>query len=290
MNEKTVAIVILNYNSAQQTENLIQSLKKFEEDYDLIIVDNHSSKSDREQLEKFQTCAEIMELRQNSGYAAGNNAGIKRAMELKYQYILIANSDIEIIYPNTIKKLVFYMDKLHADAVGPQMRNDKGEINSGIIIDNRMGRTSRKITHEITPCRSLVGACLLLSRRMIEKNGYIPEEYFLYREETDYLIQAYQKDLKIYYIPQIEIIHRHGTTTGKVWDYYFNRNSIYFARKIWHTPVIFLALFHFLKSVYLTYSIFTGLEHRENKAESIKLMWLGYVDGIHGKIGKKENM
>lgn len=182
------------------------------------------------------------------------------------------------------------MDKLHADAVGPQMRNDKGEINSGIIIDNRMGRTSRKITHEITPCRSLVGACLLLSRRMIEKNGYIPEEYFLYREETDYLIQAYQKDLKIYYIPQIEIIHRHGTTTGKVWDYYFNRNSIYFARKIWHTPVIFLALFHFLKSVYLTYSIFTGLEHRENKAESIKLMWLGYVDGIHGKIGKKENM
>ena len=182
------------------------------------------------------------------------------------------------------------MKKLNADAVGPRMLNAAGEPDSGEIVDGRMGRTRRVPSDQTVKSRSLTGAFLLLSKRMLLKNGYMPEEYFLYREETDYLVRANGNGLSVYYIPSVEIVHRHGLTTGKVWDYYFNRNTIYFARKIWKTSLPELAAFHFLKSSYITVRILMGLEERGNKWLAIRLMWQGYVDGLQGRMGKKENL
>lgn len=288
MNAECVAIIILNYNSSAETLNLIASIQKYEKDYYLIIVDNNSSEKEKLILKQAKPDAEMIFLDENLGYAAGNNIGLKRAVELQFQYFLIANSDTEIIHPNTIGNLLSSMKELCADAVGPRMLNTDGELDSGVIVDNRMGRTRRVLTDKTTKSRSLMGAFLLLTKKMLLLNGYISEEYFLYREETDYLVRANMNGLLVYYVPSVEIIHRHGLTTGKVWDYYFNRNTIYFARKIWKTGLFELAVFHFLKSVYITIRITLGLDKRENKRKAICLMWQGYADGIKCKTGKKE--
>lgn len=286
MKQKEAAVIILNYNSSNETNNLIASIQKNEQSYYLIVVDNNSEKKDRENLQGLSKVAELIFLDDNLGYAAGNNIGIKRAMELGYDYFLIANSDIEIIHKNTIGSMVLWLEKMHAAAVGPQMLDADGKLDSGIVIDDKMGRTKRIPVASVTACRSLVGACLLLSREMIEKNGYLPEEYFLYREETDYLVRANEKGLKIYYVPEIEIIHRHGATTGRVWDYYFNRNTIYFAKKIWRTNSAELYVFHFLKSIYISLCILIGKQKRSYKGRAIFFTWLGLIDGIRGKQGK----
>ncbi len=288
MSADCVAVIILNYNSSTETLNLIASIKKYENDYYIIIVDNDSSEKEKAILKQAKSDAEMIFLDKNLGYAAGNNIGLKRAIELQYQYFLIANSDTEIIHPNTIGKLLSSMKELHADAAGPQMLNANGELDSGVIIDNRMGRTRRVFTDKTAKSRSLMGAFLLISKKMLLVNGYMPEEYFLYREETDYLVQANMNGLLVYYVPFVEIVHRHGLTTGKVWDYYFNRNTIYFAKKIWKTDLFELAAYHFLKSAYISIRIVLGLEKRENKWGAIRLMWQGYVDGIRCEMGKRE--
>lgn len=290
MDSECVAVIILNYNSSADTLKLVASIRKYEKNYGLIIVDNNSSLEEKEILKSEDLDAEMIFLDANLGYAAGNNVGLRRAVELEYQYYLIANSDTEIIHPDTIRTLLSAMKKLNADAAGPGMLNAAGKLDSGQIVDGRMGRTRRIFADQPVKSRSLTGAFLLLSRRMLLKNGYMPEEYFLYREETDYLVRANGNGLSVYYIPSVEIIHRHGLTTGKVWDYYFNRNTIYFARKIWKTSLPELALYHFLKTIYNMIRVLLGMEERRDKRLAVRLMWQGYADGLRGRMGKKENL
>lgn len=285
-----VAIIILNYCSAQDTIRLIKSIEKYEEHYHIIVIDNHSIQMDKEVLSILDSQYEVIYLEENTGYAAGNNVGIRRAMELGYEYFLIANSDTEIIYPNTIKKLLDKMKECNASIIGPKMLDASGKLDSGIIIDSKWGRTRRETPEKICSCRSLIGAFLLISKNTIDVNGLLPEEYFLYREETDYFVQAYEKGLKIIYNPEVVIIHRHGTTTGSVWDYYFNRNTIYFAKKVRKTNILLLGLYHFSKSCYLTLRILFGCDYKKNKKDAIYLMWYGYIDGMLGRTGKNEKV
>ncbi|WP_394923847.1 glycosyltransferase family 2 protein [uncultured Robinsoniella sp.] len=285
-----VAIIILNYCSAKDTIRLINSIEKYEENYHIIVIDNDSIKKDKEILSILDKQYEVIYLEENTGYAAGNNVGIRRAMELGYENFLIANSDTEIIYPNTIKKLLDKMKELNASIIGPKMLDASGKLDSGIIIDSKWGRTYRETPEKICCCRSLIGAFLLISKKTIEVNGLLPEEYFLYREETDYFVQAYDKGLKIIYNPEIAIIHRHGTTTGSVWDYYFNRNTIYFAKKVRKTNILSLGIYHFCKSCYLTLRILCGCDNKKNRKKAIYLMWYGYFDGLRGKVGKNEKV
>lgn len=289
INDK-VAVIILNYCSAQDTIRLIKSIEKYEENYHIIVIDNHSEQKDKAILSILDGRYEVIYLEDNTGYAAGNNVGIRRAMELGYEYFLIANSDTEIIYPNTIKNLLVMMKELNASIIGPKMLDASGKLDSGIIIDSKWGRTYRETPEKICRCRSLIGAFLLISKNTIEINGLLPEEYFLYREETDYFVQAYEKGLNIIYNPEITIVHRHGTTTGRVWDYYFNRNTIYFARKVRKTNIFLLGIYHFSKSCYLTLRILCGLDYKKNKKNAIYLMWYGYIDGMLGKTGKNDKV
>lgn len=290
--KKRIAIIILNYNSSDDTVRLVKNIRENESDYQVIVVDNHSTQVEMDKLEVLGGSKDVVIIRskENIGYAAGNNIGLRWAMERGYEYFLIANSDTEIIHPNTVKAMKESMERYGAVALGPKMLNGVGDVDSGIIVDNKMGRTKRLEVSEVTECRSIIGAFLLLSRTIIDKVGFLPEEYFLYREETDYLVKAYEKKLKIIYDPEIEIIHRHGATTGGVWDYYFNRNTIYFARKIHGSNVVILALFHFLKSLYLTGMLLLGKQKRVDRKKAIILTWRGYLDGMTGKMGRKDNL
>lgn len=289
-NKDDVAIIILNYCSAYETIRLVNSINKFEANFHIIVIDNHSLQKDRNILKTLEKQHDVIYLENNLGYAAGNNVGIRRAIDLGYENILIANSDTEIIKPDTIKRLLYKMRELNASAIGPKMLDSSGKLDSGIIIDTKWGRTYRECPTKICSCRSLIGAFLLISRDLIDKNGFLPEEYFLYREETDYFVHAYNKGLKIIYNPEIEIVHRHGTTTGGVWDYYFNRNTIYFAMKVRKTNKFLLGLYHFCKTGYLTLRTLLGLDYKNSKKHAIYLMWYGYIDGMRGKTGKNNKV
>lgn len=290
--ENRVAVIILNYNSSEETIHLIESIRKYEKDYHLIVVDNASRMEEKEKLVRMEKRddLELICSDENTGYAAGNNVGLKQALKEGYQYFLIANSDTEIIHPDTIGTMRKRMVQLGAGALGPKLLDAKGKVDSGIIIDNKMGRTRKQETSKATECRSVIGAFLMLSKKLIQEIGFLPEEYFLYREETDYLVQAHKHYQKVIYDPSIEVIHRHGSTTGGVWDYYFNRNTIYFAKKVHGTSAIVLAVFHFMKSVYLTGMLLTGKQIRTDKKRAICLTWRGYLDGMRSKMGRNDHL
>lgn len=286
--KNNLAVIILNYNSYDDTLKLINSIEQYDPGYSIIVVDNFYDNMERQKVLQLQEHCTLIFLEENNGYAAGNNAGIKKALELGCETFLLANSDTCIIKPNSISDCYSYMKKNHIGILGPKMINEAEEDISGCIKVDKFGRTSHLYTDEIKECMSLTGAFILIDKSVIEKIGYIREFYFLYREETDYCIRAFNNQVKIVFYPLVTILHKSGVTTKNVADYYYNRNMFIFSREIYNTNTLKLALFYFFRYVLQSLRILKNERAGKVASRKFKQIWLAYFDGVKDVRGKKQ--
>jgi GT2 family glycosyltransferase len=108
-----ISIVVLNWNGKEITEECLNSIKKQTfKDYEIILVDNNSTDGSSEYLKKRFPKINLIQNKENYGYAKGNNIGIKKA---KGDYVLILNNDI-ILDKNFLKELDKHKNK--ADILG----------------------------------------------------------------------------------------------------------------------------------------------------------------------------
>lgn len=76
-------------------------------------MDNCSKEEDviaLRDLAQEQGCT-LIENKENRGYNAGNNIGLRYASERGYKYALIANSDMEFPQPDYIARMVAKMEE-----------------------------------------------------------------------------------------------------------------------------------------------------------------------------------
>jgi GT2 family glycosyltransferase len=66
------------------------------------------------------------------------------------------------------------------------------------------------------PVDAVVGAAFLVTPYAIEKVGLLDERYFMYFEDLDYCRRVWKAGLKVYYLPQAQIIHYHGVSGRKL--------------------------------------------------------------------------
>lgn len=89
-------IILLNYNGEKDTIECLNSLKRITyENYLVLVVDNHSSNQSVQALRDCQADLgfEMLEANENNGFSAGNNIGIKFALEHQADYIVLLNND-----------------------------------------------------------------------------------------------------------------------------------------------------------------------------------------------------
>lgn len=281
-----LAVIILNYNSSEDTLNLVKSIDDYDPGLFIIVVDNASDFVERQKLSYIQKRCILIFLDENGGYAAGNNVGIKKAIELGFDTFLLANSDTYLISEHAISDSYNYMKSNEIGILGPRIINESGDDVSGIICVDRYGRTRHQLTDKITECSSLMGAFWLISRRVIERIGYLREFYFLYREETDYCVRAHNKGMKIVYYPKITVVHKMGTTTKDVAYYYYYRNMFILSREIYKTGSLDLALFYIFRFMLYSLGIIKRTETYSKRIIRLKQLWRAYSDGVKDIRGK----
>ena len=103
------AIVIVNYNKYEDTLACVESIlkSKTDEPYHIIVVDNASPNDSWERLQALKQHGNVTLLLadDNRGYCAGNNIGIKYALEnLGADYIWILNPDT-LVEMDTLQRL-----------------------------------------------------------------------------------------------------------------------------------------------------------------------------------------
>ena len=108
-----LALVVLNYNDADNTLKVLGNTANYDVFDKVIVVDNASNDDSRIRLKSYCEDNEkiyFVENHENKGYGAGNNIGIFVAKKLGMDLALIANPDTDF-EENVIKVLKSAMEK-----------------------------------------------------------------------------------------------------------------------------------------------------------------------------------
>lgn len=134
-----LAIVILHYNTIQNTIECVESIRNQlkNQDYHIVIVDNASpNDSFSELIKKYNRTKDVTLIKNecNLGFAKGNNIGYRFAKyDLKARYIMMINNDTKLLQSdfiseidNTFKREEFYV-------MGPMILTRDGRYTSNPV-------------------------------------------------------------------------------------------------------------------------------------------------------------
>ena len=122
-----VAIVVLHYESLDDTKECLDSLKKYfdKNDIRVIVVDNGSVNGKLSKIEsqyKEIKQIEFIYSNENLGFAKGNNLGYKFAKKkYKPRVIVLANNDLIFEQEDFFDKLLENQKRLEFDVAGPKI-------------------------------------------------------------------------------------------------------------------------------------------------------------------------
>ncbi len=234
-----VSIVILNWNYYEDTIACIYSLRKVDyPNIEIIVVDNGSTNESVEILRSTFPRITLLMSNENVGFAAGSNIGIKYALDKGTNYVLLLNNDTEVD-KNFLKPLVKVAEKDEDIGIVTgkiYYYDEPKKLYSAATFLNRMRGGFRNISAGMIdhgsfdiPCYvSFISGCLMLiKRKVFEKYGLLPEEYFFGGEDLEFSLRV-SKMFKLYYCPDARIWHKVGASHQKfapkyIYNSYFSK-------------------------------------------------------------------
>ena len=238
-----LGIVVLNYNSLQETVQCISSIEAASDNinYKIYLVDNCSVDDSYEKLLSIYSDngkISMMRAAENRGFSAGNNVGFKKAVEDGCQFVLSTNADV-IFKKDSIRIMTETMfEDENCGVVGPKVYCEDGTIqncNKGILTartlllrkrgfrifdwfgaEKKYSYRKYKYDKRITLSGMVSGCCFLIRAELLREIGYLDESVFLYHEED--ILGAKIRATNRYYVciePTAEIVHLGGRSTIK---------------------------------------------------------------------------
>lgn len=208
-----VAIVMLTYNQLEYTKQCLESIEKYvnPDNYELIIVDNHSTDGTVEWL-KQQKGIKLACNEENIGFTKGCNQGMRMATE--GTDLLLLNNDT-LMMENTLLnlRLALYEEE-SIGAVGP--------VTNNVFSDQKLFLDYKTIEEHTQfangnniPCQGgyegvvrLVGFALLIRRKAFEEVGYLDEAFSPGNyEDDDYCVSLFQHGYQLLIVKNAYIYH-----------------------------------------------------------------------------------
>ncbi|HVM96413.1 MAG TPA: glycosyltransferase family 2 protein [Candidatus Acidoferrales bacterium] len=244
----SVAVIVLNWNGTADTLECLASLSRMTYPrFELIVVDNGSRPSPRQQILAAFPTITFLETDENLGYAGGNNVGIRAALAAGHDFVFVLNNDT-IVEPDVLDRAIAVAScDASIGVLGVKIIawDDPGRVwvaygevtyRQGLVrligyygLDD--GRFDQQRDVEWVP-----GTAMLMSRRALEQVGLFDEEFFAYHEDVDWCTLARTKGFRVVYSPEPRIYHKgHRSSGGKGYvtprQYLAGRNMVLYVRK-----------------------------------------------------------
>lgn len=258
---KKIAVVTVNFNTAEDTITFLTSLKKVKKaDFTIetIIVDNGSKEVFK--IPENLKDKDVILIRSdiNTGFSGGNNIGMKEALKRGADYILIVNNDTEMdknLIVNLLKVIEskpeigvttpkIYFAKGHEFHKNRYKQEDLGKVfwfAGGHTDWNNVTSIHRGVDevdhgqYDVTEKTDFAtGCCMLFTREVLEKVGLFDDRYFLYYEDADLNERIKRAGYKMYYVPTAVLVHVNAASSGGagngnvLQDYFITRNKMLF--------------------------------------------------------------
>ncbi len=221
-----VAIVILNWNGAKLLNQFLPSVIEFSqsESVRIVVADNGSSDDSLQILRAEFSQVEILDLKQNYGFARGYNEALK---QIDSDYYVILNSDVEVTegwlngpirlmesessIAAAQPKILSYNQKSHFEYAGA----------AGGFID-RFGYPfcRGRIFNEIEEDRGQYdnqtdifwasGACMFVRAKLFHELGGFDADFWAHMEEIDMCWRLQNQGYRIVFTPESTVYHLGG--------------------------------------------------------------------------------
>ncbi|MBN8566632.1 MAG: glycosyltransferase [Flavobacteriales bacterium] len=223
---KKIAVVILNWNGAKLLKEFLPSVVKYSQEGTVYVIDNASTDESLLVLKEDFPSVQIIQNKENFGFAQGYNKGLQNIEEEIY---CLVNSDIEVTenwltpilshfeqHPNTAiiqPKILDYKKKTHFEYAGagggfidkfgyPYCR---GRIFDTIEEDNGQYNNTRKIFWAS-------GACFFIRKNVFRELKGFDTDFFAHQEEIDLCWRSFNRSYDTFYCGQSTVYHLGGGT------------------------------------------------------------------------------
>lgn len=257
-----VFCLILNYNRPGDTVACARSLhaSRLPNGTEIVVIDN-DAKNLKEYFRKELASAIYLKSPSNLGFAAGNNVGIRYALEHGATHILIINPDVTV--PRNFLLPLLQNFKGSIGIVAPAHTEGQGIYGLGGTIDWKWGTFEHENVAKL-PAKSrlydfLTFACVLIKKEVLEKVGLLDERYFMYLEDVDYCVTTKRAGFNILLNPSVVVTHR---TSSSFADPRSKirlslRSCLLFIHKWYRLPQNILPVLHALYFYPYTYLLWT---------------------------------
>lgn len=222
-----LSVLIVNYRQWEKTEELVRELIASAAlrtgQIEVVIVDNHSPAHPFAKKLRRLPGVSLRRWERNHGFARAVNEGCRLS---RGDWFLLLNPDMTLSegFADSVLELAERVTTTdpHAGIIGFHLRNSDGsqQLSSGpfptltsTLLRLALPRKQRKYqsTRSLERCRVpwVTGCCLLMRRKCLEELAGLDEDYFLYYEDVDLCLRAWQHGWTVWFEPNLAVVHHH---------------------------------------------------------------------------------
>lgn len=262
-----VTIVIPNYNGLRFLEDCLTSLEAQPYPAHVLVVDNGSTDGSAEWIKENHKEAEVICLKENTGFSKAVNIGIRKA---ETPYVILLNNDTKVKagFTEALVRAVKKSERIFS--VGAKML----DMQSGERIDSAgdlycalgwayargKGKPGDKYNVPAKVFSACAGAAIY-RKSVFEEIGYFDELHFAYLEDLDIGWRARIYGYENWYEPSAAVLHAGSASSGSRYNTFktglSSANSVYVIGKNmpllqWMLNLPFLAAGFFIKALFFT--------------------------------------
>lgn len=238
INPPTVAVIVVNWNGRAYLDKCLSALRaQTYRAVEIVLVDNASMDDSVGFVLRQFPEVKLIQLDQNVGFAAGNNAGIRA---IHSDYVALINNDA-YAEPDWLAKMIDAAEQ--QPTVGmiackvlfdddPRVINSAGLVMdwAGFCWDWRGGQLDQPAETAVEEILGPSGAAALYRRAMLDEIGLFDEDFFMYAEDADLNWRAQRAGWTCLYVPTARVRHVASATSiegSRFKAYHLGRNKIW---------------------------------------------------------------
>lgn len=238
---KKVAIILINYKDYANRflPECLESLRaqNYFGEKEIFIVDNASTSESFNFLSTLAPEAQIIQNKNNDGFAKGNNDAMNLALALNFEYIVLFNMDT-IIEPSALAEMIAAAEsssKIGAVQARLMLHPETDKVNSlgnsthflgfGYCVgyqDKYKEIAAPKLPEIFYPS----GAAVLFKAEVLKKVGLFDESLWMYNEDQDLGWRIWLQDYSCVLAPQAVVYHKYEFSRSISKYYWMDRNRL----------------------------------------------------------------
>lgn len=256
-----IGVVTVLYNSASVLEDFYTSLNaQTYKDFSVYCVDNASVDDSVARCATQGARYIILANDKNLGVAAGNNQGIRAAVADGCEYVLLLNNDV-VFGEDMFQQLLDGLHHNHCSMTTPLayyhdrpsviwaaggffqpwagyrcLHYSDGDIDTGQYVK------AAQVAYTPT-------CCVLIRRELFASVGLMDERYFVYWDDTDFMLRAWKLGKKLYLLPQTKLWHKVSSLVGTEspfrTKYVYRNHGLYVHKHVSPLFAYFISGFYF---------------------------------------------